>query len=206
MKIILVPALLLALCFSVFAEESLVEKRRKLILDPSEGAIFNHGTFSPDKSAVAKHLGKDETVRNYFLGDWGGYAPLVGIATTINWTKYNYLVFDVFNEGKKPWKGYMLLGEGGNAQGPGGFGAYAKIDLEFTPGENKEYRLKLEGLLAQKGGDLKNLGAPEAGANPIRLGSMGWGIIFRCEGESASMPLYFGKFYVVKYEEQEDKK
>ena len=35
---------------------------------------------------------------------------------------------------------------------------------------------------------------------------MGWGIIFRCEGESASMPLYFGKFYVVKYEEQEDKK
>jgi len=197
MKKILMFSVLMSIYFGVFAEESLVEVKRKLILDPSDGAIFNHAGKNPSPT---KHLGKDETVRNYVCGR-GGYAPLVGIATTINWTKYNYLVFDVFNEGKKPWKGYMVLGEGGNAQGPGGFGAYARIDLELKPGENKEYKVKLEGLASQKG-DIYNLGKPEADAKPIRLGSMGWGIIFVSEkGESASMPLYFGKFWVVKYKE-----
>jgi hypothetical protein len=206
MKRAMIVLAILAAGFCVLAQDKGAETRRKVLVDPSDGGAFNHGTVPSDKSLVAKHLGKDETFRNYFCGGWGGYAPLVGVASTINWVRYNYLVFDVYNEGSKPWKGYMLLGEGGNAQGPGGFGNYAKINVEFKPGENKEYKVKLEGLKGQKGPDLKNLGDPGPDAKPIKLGSMGWGIIFRCEGESASMPLYFGKFYIVKIEGSEEKK
>jgi len=198
MKKLMIMLAVMTVGFSAVAQE-LIEKKRKLLLDPSEGAIFTHGTHSREQSAVAKHLGKGETVRNYHCGIKGGFAPVIGQVSTINWTKFNYLIFDVFCEGTKSWKGYFWVSEGGNASGPGGTGRHIRINVEFKPGENKEYRVKLTGRIWWKGTGGSYVDTGE----PAHLGSMGGAILFNCldNKESASIPLYIGKFYLVKYEE-----
>jgi hypothetical protein len=183
MKKILCLGLAVAM-FSVFAsaeekkEEKKAEKKEsveKMVLCNFEKSTtqFLNGEF------VAEHLTAGEKMRCKLVGDGG-----IGSVSPkkMDWSPYNYLVFNVFVEGKDPWTGMFLIGDMDSYKSWAT--NYVEMSVTMKPGENKDFHVGIQGLFCA----YKN--------RPLDMKNMK---IFKFFGGKPT--LYIGNMYLVSEEE-----
>ena len=117
------------------------EKGKKLVLmNFSKGDQFNN--VNGEQALVEEHLQGKEKARMKVKGSVG----MFGLSKNVDWSKSNYLIFNVFLSGDKPWAGQVLIGD--KASYAKWSMNYVEVPLTLKPGENKEVHVSIEGLFS----------------------------------------------------------
>ena len=174
--------LMLAMCAvsAVQAADAPKEEVQKM-------AVINCGKGDlPDATAgtislTDEHLQGKETARMKVKGMW-----VYNMTKKGDWSKYNYLVFNAFLAGDKPYKGTIILGDKGSQKK----WAQNNCGVPFTlkPGENKDVHIGIEGLNISFGD-----------GRPLDMANMR--IICLWAPDFKDAEVYFSNFYVVHEEE-----
>ncbi len=188
-KILLGMAAVLLACGVVLAADDAAKKedakgsdkaKKIVLLNFGKGDQFNAGAGVGSQSLSEEHLTGKEKMRMKVTGNVG----ILGLTKNVDWSKFNYIVFNAFLTGDKPWSGMMLLGD---KQSYAKWGRnYVETSFSLKPGENKEVHIGIEGLYssyASRALDMTNMQA------------------FIVYGEQQLPETYFGNFYLV-YEEE----
>jgi hypothetical protein len=104
-----------------------------------------------EQSLVEEHLvGKEKARMKVSPGkekmEYAGSCGMFGMSKNVDWSKFNYLVCNVFVAGDKPWKGALLVGD--KASYAKWANNYAGVDFVLKPGENKDVHIGIQGLFA----------------------------------------------------------
>ena len=154
-------------------------KAKKVVLvNFAKGDQFNN--VNGEQSLSEEHLTGNEKMRMKVKGSVG----MSGLSKNVDWSKFNYLVFNAFLTGDKPWSGMMLLGD---KQSYAKWGRnYVETSFSLKPGENKEVHIGIEGLYSSYA------------SRALEMTNMQCFIVY---GEQKLPETYFGNFYLV-YEEE----
>ncbi len=188
-KILLGMAAVLLACGVVLAADDAAKKedakgsdkaKKIVLLNFGKGDQFNAGDGMGSQSLSEEHLVGKEKMRMKVTGNVG----INGLTKNVDWSKFNYLVFNAFLTGDKPWSGMMLLGD---KQSYAKWGRnYVETSFSLKPGENKEVHIGIEGLYSSYA------------SRALDMTNMQCFIVY---GEQKLPETYFGNFYLV-YEEE----
>jgi hypothetical protein len=163
-------AVLAAVCFVVplFAEGAKKEaKKEESTVKKVTLSNFAKGdtlsTMYGEQALVEQHLAGKETVRMKIMPskekiDYSGSCGMFGMSKNVDWSPFNYVVFNCFVEGSKPWKGTFMVGDMDSYKKWAN--NYTGVDFTMKPGENKEVHVGIEGLYCASRNapiDMKNI-------------------------------------------------
>ena len=143
-KLLMVFAAVLLVCGIAAAAET--EKKaegekgkaeKKLLMNFAKGDEFNNGG---ECSLSEEHITGKEKYRMKVIGSTG----VNGARKNVDWSKFNYLVFNAFVAGDKPITGMLLIGD--KSSYAKWSRNYVEINLTLKPGENKDVHINIEGL------------------------------------------------------------
>ena len=120
-------------------EDAKDSKAKKIVLvNFAKGDQFNN--CNGEQSLSEEHLTGNEKMRMKVKGSVG----MTGLSKNVDWSKFNYMIFNAFLTGDAPWSGMMLLGD---KQSYAKWSRnYVETSLTLKPGENKEVHVSIEGL------------------------------------------------------------
>jgi len=125
--------------------------RKSVLMNFSKGDQFSNGGF--EQGLCEEHLTGKEKVRLKVKGSYGVF----GSSKNVDWSKFNYLMFNAFLTGDKPYSGSLLVGDKESYAKWGGMN-YATLNFTLKPGENKEVHLGIDGLATSaRPLDMKNI-------------------------------------------------
>jgi len=156
MKKFLMGAIVVLLACGVFAADKTAKKdaaageekgggdkaKKTILMNFSKGDQFNNLGEKGEQALTEEHLTGKEKVRMKVKGTCG----MFGLSKNVDWSKYNYVVFNAFVTGDKPWSGMMLIGD--KASYAKWSQNYVETSLSLKPGENKEVHVGIEGLFS----------------------------------------------------------
>ena len=116
--------------------------KKTVLLNFAKGDQFNNVSGSSEQALTEEHLTGKEKVRMKIKGSVG----MFGLSKNVDWSKYNYLMFNAFVKGDKPWSGMMLIGD--KASYAKWSQNYVETSFSLKPGENKEVHIGIEGLFS----------------------------------------------------------
>jgi hypothetical protein len=148
-------AAMLVCAVAVTAKEAKEEKegavKKGVLMNFGKGDQFSNGGF--EQALCEEHMQGKEKVRAKLKGSFGVF----GSSKNVDWSKYNYLVFNCFLTGDKPFTGALLVGDKESYAKWGGMN-YATLNFTLKPGENKEVHLGIDGLATSaRSLDMKNI-------------------------------------------------
>ena len=155
------------------------DKSKKIVLvNFAKGDQFNNVGGTSEQALSEEHLTGKEKMRMKVKGSVG----MNGMSKNVDWSKFNYMIFNAFLTGDKPWSGMMLLGD---KQSYAKWSRnYVETSLTLKPGENKEVHVSIEGLYSAYA------------SRPLDMTNM------QCFQLYSDLPeTYLGNFYLV-YEEE----
>ena len=155
------------------------DKSKKIVLvNFAKGDQFNNVSGTSEQSLSEEHLTGKEKMRMKVKGSVG----MSGLSKNVDWSKSNYMVFNAFLTGDKPWSGMMLLGD---KQSYAKWSRnYVETSLSLKPGENKDVHISIEGLYSSYA------------SRPLDMTNMQGFQLYPALPET-----YLGNFYLV-YEEE----
>jgi hypothetical protein len=169
MKKLLFAVFMVCLALPLPAKDAKKEEKKEEGGATKKITLMNFGkgdqlsTMYGEQALAEEHLVGKEKVRMKVMPkkekiDYNGSCGMFGMAKNCDWSPYNYVVFNCFVEGDKPWKGTFMVGDMDSYKKWGN--NYTSVDFTMKPGENKEVHIGIEGLFCASRNaaiDMKNI-------------------------------------------------
>ena len=162
-KILLAVLLVMFGCGLVLAEGAAAPKKEEakggdkakkvVLVNFAKGDQFNN--VYGEQSLSEEHLTGKEKMRMKMVASAGG---INGLSKNVDWTPFNYVVFNVFLAEDKPLKLGVLIGD--KESYAKWSRNYVEANTTLKPGENKDVHINIEGLYcsyASRPLDMKNM-------------------------------------------------
>jgi hypothetical protein len=125
--------------------------QKMVLMNFSKGDQFS--LSYADVSLVEEHLTGKEKARMKVAPrkektDYNGAAGMFGMSKCVDWSKSNYVTFNIFVEGDKPWQGCFMVGDKASYAKWGG--NYTSVNVTLKPGENKDVHVGIQGLFCSE--------------------------------------------------------